>query len=77
MNDQDQSPEDNVLASQPAPVEVVPAQPSAEPQGAELQSAELQSAVPQTAAEATPEHKAHREPKDMLGVQAFFTVVIF
>ncbi|MGZ4895887.1 MAG: signal peptidase I [Candidatus Angelobacter sp.] len=72
MNDQDQSPEDNVLASQPAPVEVVPAQPSAEPRGAELQSA-----GPQTAAEATPEHKAHREPKDMLGVQAFFTVVIF
>jgi signal peptidase I len=67
MSDQDQAPEEKVLASQPASEDVVPAQPGAE----------VQSAQPPAATDTIPERKAHREPRDMFGVQAFFTVVIF
>ena len=74
MSDQDQSPE-KVVESQPAPVEVVPAEPSAELQSTGLQSTETTAAegIP----EHKPEHKAHRAPRDMFGAQAFLTVVIF
>ena len=74
MSDHDQSPDEKVVESQPAPVEV-PAEPSAEPQSTGLQSTETTAAegIP----EHKPEHKAHREPRDMFGAQAFLTVVIF
>jgi signal peptidase I len=71
MSDQGQSPE-KVVESQPARVEVVLAEQSAETQRAELQNTESQ-----TAATVTREHKAHRAPRDMFGAQAFLTVVIF
>jgi len=69
MSDQEQSPE-KVVDPQPAPAEVVPMQPSAETQSAEPAAAE---GIP----EHKPEHRAHRAPRDMFGVQAFLTVVIF
>jgi signal peptidase I len=72
MSDQGQTPEEKAFELKPAPVEVVPAQPDSE-----IQTAELQGTKPQIVAEAIPAHKAHRAPKDMFGLQAFFTVVIF
>jgi len=74
MNDQDQNSEEKVTAAEPAPapVEAVSLQPSADtpPVSPGDPSA-------QTAPEAVPEHPAHREPRDLFGIQAFFTVVIF
>jgi signal peptidase I len=64
MNDQDQTPADAVLASQPAP-------PAVEP-------AELLMTAEQPTAEPAPETSAgHATRRDLLGAQAFFTVVIF
>ena len=70
MNDQGQSPDEKVVDPQPASAEVMPAEPSVEPQNTEPAAAE---GIP----EHTPEHKAHRAPRDMFGAQAFLTVVIF
>jgi signal peptidase I len=72
MNDQDQNSEEKVPAIEPAPVEAVSAQPSAE--AAIVESA---GGSPQAASSAAPQHPGHHEPKDLFGVQAFFTVVIF
>jgi signal peptidase I len=77
MNDHDQAPEEKVVESQPSPSEAVPAQPSAEPSIAENHTGESASAEPDPTASGVPARKAHREPKDLFGVQAFFTVVIF
>jgi signal peptidase I len=72
MNDQDQNSEEKVPAIEPAPVEAVSAQPSAE--AAIVESA---GGSPQAASSAAPQHPGHHEPKDLFGIQAFFTVVIF
>lgn len=76
MNGNDQNPEEKAVAAEPAPgpgaLESVSLQPSME-----TPIAQPGDALTQTAPQATPEHKAHREPKDLLGTQAFFTVVIF
>lgn len=74
MNDQDQNSEEKVTAAEPAPtpVEAVSLQPSAD-----TPPVSLADASAQTAPEAVPEHPAHREPRDLFGIQAFFTVVIF
>jgi signal peptidase I len=77
MSDYDQTPEEKVEKSEPARSGPVPAQPSAEPPTVENQTAESPSAGHGPTATAVPEHKAHREPMDLFGVQAFFTVVIF
>jgi signal peptidase I len=64
MNDQNQTPADEVPASQPAPHAVEPAGPA--------------SAAEPPAAEAGSERNAGRAaPRDLFGTQAFFTVVIF
>jgi len=74
MNDQDQNPEEKVTAAEPvlAPVEAASLQP-----GADTPTVEPAAASAQTAPQATPQHQRHREPKDLFGIQAFFTVVIF
>jgi signal peptidase I len=72
MNDRDQNPAEEALAAVPAQVEAAPAQMAAEPQ-----TVEPDVALPESAPPAAPEHKGHREPKDLFGIQAFFTVVIF
>ncbi|HEY2911927.1 MAG TPA: signal peptidase I [Candidatus Angelobacter sp.] len=72
MNDQDQNSEEKVTATEPAPVETVSLQPSAD-----TPAVVPADASAQTAPEAVPEHPAHREPRDLFGIQAFFTVVIF
>lgn len=66
MNDQDHIPAEKPLAAVPVPDEGVPAQP---------QSVESPDAKPQAAAADGSKHKAH-QPPDLLGTQAFFTVVI-
>jgi signal peptidase I len=70
MSDQDQTRTEEALAA--APVEALPAQVKTEPQ-----TLESDDIAPQSAPPAAPEHKVRREPKDLLGIQAFFTVVIF
>jgi signal peptidase I len=77
MNDHDQAPEEKVVESQLSPSEAVPAQPSVEASIAANHTGESASAPPDATAPAIPEHKAHRKPKDLFGVQSFFTVVIF
>src|ERR1051326_8170341 len=74
MNDQDQNSEEKVTAAEPAPapVEAVSSQPSAETSTVEPAGASAQTTPP-----AVPAHQGHREPKDLFGIQAFFTVVIF
>jgi signal peptidase I len=72
MNDQNQSPEEKIVESQPAAEDVGHAQPISELQSTEPQKIEPQSAVP-----VAPKHKTNREPRDLFGIQAFFTVVIF
>jgi signal peptidase I len=67
MSDQDQTRPEEALAAVPASVEAVPAQMEAEPQVVES---------PQSEVGVAPKHKAHAAP-DLLGTQAFFTVVIF
>jgi signal peptidase I len=47
-------------------------QPSADPP-----TVDPAGASAQTAPQAAPQHPGHREPKDLFGIQAFFTVVIF
>ena len=71
MSDQDHIPPEKALTAAPPAVEGVPAQPE-EPEAVELPGAQSQAA----AAEGSPKHKAHHPP-DLLGTQAFFTVVIF
>jgi len=64
MNDQDQTPADEVLSSQPAPPAIEPAEPP--------------TAAEQPAAEPAPDKSVHHAaPRDLFGTQAFFTVVIF
>jgi signal peptidase I len=72
MNDNDQNSEEKVPATDPAPVEAVSAQPSADPP-----TVDRVGASAQTPPQAAPQHPGHREPKDLFGIQAFFTVVIF
>jgi signal peptidase I len=72
MNDKDQNPEEKAVGAEPAPVEGVSMQPSAE-----APPLEPAGALSQTAPQAPPRHEGHREPKDLFGIQAFFTVVIF
>ena len=72
MNDKDQNPEEKAVGAEPAPVEGVSMQPSAE-----TPPLEPAGALSQTAPQAPPRHEGHREPKDLFGIQAFFTVVIF
>jgi signal peptidase I len=74
MNDQDQNPKGKAIVPEPAPasVEAVSLQPSADPPTVDPVGASAQIA-PQSA----PQHAAHREPRDLFGIQAFFTVVIF
>src|SRR4029077_21001159 len=48
-----------------------------EPAKAEPQTLESDGVAPASAPQTAPEHKGHREPKDLFGIQAFFTVVIF
>src|ERR1051326_4300752 len=74
MNDQDQNSEEKVTAAEPAPtsVEAVSLQPSTD-----IPIVEPASASAQTAPQPVPQHQGHREPKDLFGIQAFFTVVIF
>src|SRR5579871_1076491 len=71
MSDQDQPQTEEGLAAVPGPVGAVPAQVNAEPQILEANSGAQENASP-----AGPKHKAHAAP-DLLGIQAFFTVVIF
>lgn len=74
MNDHDHNSEEKVTAAEPAPapVEAASLQPSADTTAVDPADASVQ-----TAPEAVPEHPAHREPRDLFGIQAFFTVVIF
>jgi signal peptidase I len=79
MNERDQNPAEEALAGVPEPVESVPApveavstQVTAEPQ-----TLESDNIAPESAPTAAPEHKGRREPKDLFGMQAFLTVVIF
>jgi signal peptidase I len=72
MNDKEQNSEKKVLATESALNEVVSVQPSAE-----APTAEPADALSQAAPQAAPSHQGHREPKDLFGIQAFFTVVIF
>jgi signal peptidase I len=72
MSDRDQNPAEEALAAVPPQVEAPPAQVAAEPQ-----TVEPDVALPESSPPAAPEHKGHREPKDLFGIQAFFTVVIF
>jgi len=67
MNDNDQNPEEKMQAAEPAPIEGAPTQMEPQPQTVEATQSE---------AAAGPKHKAHTPP-DLLGTQAFFTVVIF
>src|SRR6185369_12286615 len=69
MSDQDHTRPEEALAALPAQVEGVPAEPK------ELQTVESPDAGPQVAVNGS-KHKAHQHP-DLLGTQAFFTVVIF
>jgi signal peptidase I len=84
MNDKDQNPAEAVRVAEPAPVEGESLQPSAATfetnnglAAVQLPSPTAQEIAPQDEPQATPEHKGHREPKDLLGIQAFLTVVIF
>src|SRR3954471_9163545 len=70
MNDQDQNSEEKVTAAEPT--QAVSVQPSADPP-----TVDPAGASAQTAPQAAPQHPGHREPKDLFGIQAFFTVVIF
>ena len=74
MNDQGQNSEEKVTAAEPAPalVEAVSSQPSMD-----TSTVESAGASAQAAPQAVPQHPGHREPKDLFGIQAFFTVVIF
>src|SRR5579864_691126 len=80
MSDNDQNPEEKAVASEPAPVGDVSLQP-----GVEIFQTDDGLAAPrpapqttsQTTPQADPGHHGHRDPKDLLGIQAFFTVVIF
>src|SRR6476646_4762030 len=69
MSDQDHTRPEEALAALPAQVEGVPAEPK------ERQTVESPDAGPQVAVNGS-KHKAHQHP-DLLGTQAFFTVVIF
>src|SRR5438309_7334607 len=86
MSDPDQNPEEKAVAAEPAPgealsatVETVPSPGEAvpAPTKSEPQTVESGGTAPESASPAAPEHKGHREPKDLFGIQAFFTVVIF
>ena len=70
MNDQDQNSDEKVTAA--SPTQAVSVQPSADPPTVDPAGASVQ-----TAPQAAPQHPGHREPKDLFGIQAFFTVVIF
>lgn len=72
MNDHDQIREEKVPATEPAPVEAVSSQPTAG-----TPTVEPTAALSQAAPQAAPQPQRHREPKDLSGIQAFLTVVIF
>lgn len=74
MNDQDQNSEEKVTAAEPtpSPVEAASLQPSADTPAVDPAGA---SAL--TAPQPVPPDEGHRGPRDLFGIQAFFTVVIF
>src|SRR3954451_3488577 len=72
MNDQEQNSEEKAPTAEPTPVEAVPLQPNAD-----TPTVEPAGALAPPASQAAPQHQGHREPKDLFGIQAFFTVVIF
>jgi len=72
MNDQDQNSEEKVTAAAGAPVEAASSQPSTDPP-----TVDRAGASAQTSPQVAPQHPGHHEPKDLFGIQAFFTVVIF
>src|SRR3954467_6500778 len=72
MNDQEQNSEEKAPTAEPTPVEAVPLQPSAD-----TPTVEPAGALAPPASQAAPQHQGHREPKDLFGTQAFFSVVIF
>jgi signal peptidase I len=67
MNDNEQRLEKNGLTTESAPVELVSSDPGAA----------TPTALPQAQPQVVPDQKRHRGPKDLFGIQAFFTVVIF
>src|SRR5579859_1315169 len=77
MNDHDQIREEETLAAQAAPADVVPEQVSTElPAIAEQASTESPSATEEATSET--ETTAHvAAPRALFGIQTFFTVVIF
>ncbi|MGB8132167.1 MAG: signal peptidase I [Candidatus Angelobacter sp.] len=92
MNDKDQSQGEVVPAEEPSQVESGPLQPDTEAQSVdpnaalsptaaqpstEAESGEANVALPSTAPQPVPDHKSHQAPRDLFGIQAFFTVVIF
>jgi signal peptidase I len=72
MNDNEQRLEENGLTTESAPVELVSSDP-----GAVTPTVEAGAALPQVQPQVVPDQKRHRGPKDLFGIQAFFTVVIF
>jgi signal peptidase I len=72
MNDQEPNSEEKVPAPESAPVEAASLQPSAD-----TPTVEPAGASAPTAPQTVPQHEGHRGPKDLFGIQAFFTVVIF
>jgi len=85
MSDQDQTRTDEVLAAVPTPGDAVPAgvevpapgEAVSEPTKVEAQTLASDDTAQANATQTVPEHKGHREPRDLFGIQAFFTVVIF
>lgn len=77
MNDQDQNSEEKVTPAEPTPVEAVSLQSSAEAPTADVPTVAPAGASAEAAPQAVPEHQRQREPRDLFGIQAFFTVVIF
>src|SRR4051812_26459109 len=72
MNDNEQRLEENGLTTESVPVELVSSDP-----GAGTPTVEAGAALPQAQPQVVPDQKRHRGPKDLFGIQAFFTVVIF
>ena len=74
MNDQDQNSEEKVTAAEPTPTpaEAVSSQPSAD-----TTTVNAAGASALTATRPVPQDKGYQGPKDLFGIQAFFTVVIF
>src|ERR1051326_1801079 len=72
MNDKDQNQEVGVPAAEPSQVEMGPLQPVTE-----AQTVDSDAAVSSTAPDPGSQQKPHHAPRDLFGIQAFFTVVIF